>query len=606
ELERFQEAVEDMDLELPSASVRNKVETVARNFSVGDNVEVCEGELIYLRGKILSINGSIITVMPKHKDLNEAIEFQAHELKKHFKQGDHVKVIAGRYEGDTGLIVSVEDNRVVLFSDLTMHELEILPRDIQLCTHITSGIDSQGEFEWGDSVQIDSQTVVLKIKRQALEKRRNSAKAVALDCDQNAIQKKDIVKVIDGPHNGREGEIKFLYRNFAFVRSKLYLENGGIFVCRTKHLQLAGGAKVSQGRETSMFVRSPYRSQNTSKTYSKESLKRDKELIGQTVKITTGAFKAIVGIVKDATNSTVRVELHSNGQTISVDRSHIKCIGMPPKSGSGSDVPLPMYGSGSQTPVYRSGNKTPTYGSQTPMYDAGSRTPHFGSATPVHEGSRTPGQSGAWDPSITNTPARSSDQESSSSNYDCYQHGIQPINMIYPSGPFSSYQQSPLFNRFHVRQISKVNPGYIPSPDSITLYGTPSPVMYSPVTPPGTQQVDTSGPQDWFTTDIEVKIKATHDDPGLVGQIGVIRGISGYLASLFLPQEDRSVNVTMDHLEPVLPERLDSVKVILGEEKEAVGQLLSIDNGEGIMKLVSGEVKMLPLKYLSRMKSTRT
>lgn len=36
--------------------------------------------------------------------------------------GDHVKVIGGRYEGDTGLIVRVEDT-VVLFSDLTMHEV---------------------------------------------------------------------------------------------------------------------------------------------------------------------------------------------------------------------------------------------------------------------------------------------------------------------------------------------------------------------------------------------------------------------------------------------------------------------------------------------------
>jgi hypothetical protein len=43
-------------------------------------------------------------------------------------QGDHVRVIGGRYEGDTGLIVRVEDNMIVLFSDLTMHELKTLPK----------------------------------------------------------------------------------------------------------------------------------------------------------------------------------------------------------------------------------------------------------------------------------------------------------------------------------------------------------------------------------------------------------------------------------------------------------------------------------------------
>jgi transcription elongation factor SPT5 len=43
-------------------------------------------------------------------------------------KGDHVRVIGGRYEGDTGLIVRVEDNMIVLFSDLTMHELKTLPK----------------------------------------------------------------------------------------------------------------------------------------------------------------------------------------------------------------------------------------------------------------------------------------------------------------------------------------------------------------------------------------------------------------------------------------------------------------------------------------------
>ena len=55
--------------------------------------------------------------------IQDPLEFPAHELRKSFKMGDHVKVMGGRYEGDTGLIVRVEDNMVVLFSDLTMHEV---------------------------------------------------------------------------------------------------------------------------------------------------------------------------------------------------------------------------------------------------------------------------------------------------------------------------------------------------------------------------------------------------------------------------------------------------------------------------------------------------
>lgn len=58
--------------------------------------------------------------LPPQQDM---LEFPAQELRKYFKMGDHVKVIAGRYEGDTGLIVRVEENFVILFSDLTMHEV---------------------------------------------------------------------------------------------------------------------------------------------------------------------------------------------------------------------------------------------------------------------------------------------------------------------------------------------------------------------------------------------------------------------------------------------------------------------------------------------------
>lgn len=40
--------------------------------------------------------------------------------------GDYVKVIGGRYEGDIGLIVRVEDNMVVFFVDFIMYEVSIV------------------------------------------------------------------------------------------------------------------------------------------------------------------------------------------------------------------------------------------------------------------------------------------------------------------------------------------------------------------------------------------------------------------------------------------------------------------------------------------------
>lgn len=68
ELERFEEAPEGVDIELPTTNTL-KDDAVSHSFSTGDNVIVCEGELKHLQGKILSIDGNVVMMQPKHDDL---------------------------------------------------------------------------------------------------------------------------------------------------------------------------------------------------------------------------------------------------------------------------------------------------------------------------------------------------------------------------------------------------------------------------------------------------------------------------------------------------------------------------------------------------------
>ena len=178
---------------------------------------------------------------------------------------------------------------------------------------------------------------------------------MALDSEQNSIHKRDIVKVIDGPHSGRQGEINHLFRNFAFLKSRKMLENGGIFVCKCRHLVLAGGgsgksggpgggASPAQGggrgglpgyMSPRLSSPSPHSQggrgggggvggggggMGRGRGRGRGSVGRDRDLIGQTIKITQGHYKSHIGIVKDATDTTARVELHAKCQTISVDR----------------------------------------------------------------------------------------------------------------------------------------------------------------------------------------------------------------------------------------------------------------------------------------------
>merc|ERR1719300_225233 len=94
---------------------------------------------------------------------------------------------------------------------------------------------------------------------------------------------------------------------------------------------------------------------------------RDRELIGQTIKITQGPYKSHIGVVKDATEATARIELHAKCQTISVDRSRIAVINAGKAGGNVTTYSrTPMHGP-SGTPMYGTpGSRTPMYGSQTP------------------------------------------------------------------------------------------------------------------------------------------------------------------------------------------------------------------------------------------------
>uniref|UniRef100_A0A0B7ANQ2 Transcription elongation factor SPT5 n=1 Tax=Arion vulgaris TaxID=1028688 RepID=A0A0B7ANQ2_9EUPU len=667
ELEKFEDQPEGMQVELVPEKQENEI---SHTMAPGDVVVVAEGELQHLQGKVIRVDGNKITIMPKHEDLKDPLEFPYTELRKHFKMGDHVKVIAGRYEGDTGLIVRVEDNLIVLFSDLTMHELKVLPKDIQICADMATGVDTLGQYQFGDLVMLDPQTVgaivrlekenfqvlsmhnkVVNVKPQSITRKKDTRNAVSLDSESNNVQVRDIVNVIEGPHSGRTGEIKHLYRNFAFLNSRLMTDNGGYFVCRTRHLTLAGGGKQNATQFVNGFApMSPRISSPAHPSGGAERgrgggrgggagrgglSRRDREIIGQTVRIVKGPFKGYIGIVKDATETTARIELHSSCKTISVDRSHLNNLTGPKPAGA----PASTYGArtpnyGGQTPMY--GSRTPMYlGSQTPLHDE-SRTPHYGGMTPSHEsGGRTPsgGGSSVWDPSNANTPSRNNDFEFS---YDdspspadfgttpnpatpgYHADSPAPMGPYTPQTPGSVYSPYPAaspggFDAQSPGYVGTPNPALMSSPSPASFAGSPSPMGYSPMTPaapftpqtPGTVMEPTM--TDWHTTDIVVKVKATHESEQLVYQTGIIKSINGVMCALHLIEDEKTVSVSCEHLEPVLPEKGDKAKVIIGDKRESTGTLISEDGDDGVFKLdtidieTKTDILMLPKHYLCKL-----
>lgn len=425
------------------------------------------------------------------------------------------------------------------------------------------------------------------------------------------------------------------------------MENGGIFVCKARHLLLLGASK-SQSAQNSLqagymsprVMQSPAHpsgggggSGGGSPMPQRTGFQRsgrdrsDLNLIGKTIKITQGHYKGYIGIVKDAIGATARVELHTTCQTITVDKSRIALVTSDGRIlPTGTTIPQTPsgYDSSANTPNPY-GGRTPNYGSQTPMH-SGSRTPmHDPSRTPLHDGSRTP----AWDSGATPRPEFDDYLDPSPSpgtflapstpsaynNPETPQAYTPATPGMYSSSdstPYSPYPTTSPSSGGYLHGIAP-SPGsnYLAqSPASVGSSGyhnpmsvgpSPASYSYSPMTPnidsphlnpqtPGASMPSDSSAysNDWQTTDIEVRIKNIHQDEDLIGQHGIIRAVTGPICSVFLPKEDRVVSILSSNLEPVEPQQGQMVKVISGDDKEQTGRLLSIDHGSYIVEIKSG------------------
>lgn len=632
-------------------------------FASGDKVEVAEGELIHLQGKVIAVDGSRVTVLPNHPQLKDAIEFPASELRKCFHEGDHVKVIEGRHEGDTGTIVRTDEKSAILLSDLSMDEIKVLIRDLQLCPDRATGVDSLGHFNYGDLVQLDPQTVgiivrlekenlqiltqkgqVRPYKSQAVTKKSESnKKAVALDKDSNPIQVKDQVTVVDGQFKGKTAVVKHIYRSWVFLHSKSVLEHGGMFVCRSRLVQVVGSnanrnlatgfaspamntgfmsPRIQSPSHPSAGRVDPGGNMMAANAFGGRD-RQSQALIGKTIRIVKGSYKGHIGIVKDAIQENARVELHSDCRTITVSMRNIKLA-------DGGAIPESSFAafaySARQTPAYSAA--TPSHGGRTPSH-VGLQTPmHDGSATPMHPSGQTPRPDFDVDETASPKPPPSYITPATPN----YQAPETPDNAgpYTPQTPglYSGTDYGNVYSPFPTNspatgaqysdgQSSSSGAFVAPSPSfhapaSATGYNaysamTPGPtsiLSHQPQTPGATMETA----HEWQTPDLVVSIRPSRGIQTsknlLAGQIGYITSVSGNVTNVFLPQEDRCVSVSSHELQPVMVEKSgDRAKVIEGIHRDSVGTIVSIDGPECVFKADNEtNIKLVNLGHLCKLK----
>ncbi|KAF8957531.1 hypothetical protein BDZ97DRAFT_1906781 [Flammula alnicola] len=414
----------------------------------GDHIEVFEGEQAGVHGVLDEIAGDVVTITAQGLDLDgQKMEMPARSVRKRFKPGDHVKVMAGQNADETGLVVSVSDNVVTFVSDMSMQEISVFSKDLREAAEVGSGSNIVGNYELYDLVQLDAQTVgvIFKTERDSfrvldqngqvrlvlphqISMRRDSAKAIATDSEGHELRVNDNVKEIDG--EGRKGRVLHTHQSFfAFLHNRDIAENSGVFVTRARSLaSLAPKSNVIKiGADLSKM--NPALVAPTGGMVGSGNMgrgPRDRH-IGTTVTVIKGPHKGYVGTIKDTNGAIARVELRTGNKIIMVDKEKLyrrlpdgklEPLDKPgggPRSGGGNSNPYHTGGagfggqvnSGGRTP-YNIAGKTPNpYGgdSRTPAWNAASRTPnpYADARTPAwNASSRTPnpyadgGRTPAW------------------------------------------------------------------------------------------------------------------------------------------------------------------------------------------------------------------
>jgi transcription elongation factor SPT5 len=397
------DGTENLDLNALAASL--KASTANASYLPGDIIEVYEGEQKGVMGKAVSVQADIVTMAVSEGDLKgQTIEVPVKGLRKRFRNGDHVKVIGGsRFRDEVGMVVKIAEDRVTLLSDHGNTEITVFSKDLREASD-SGGSGSLGKFELWDLVQLDPSTVacIVKVDRESLavldqnnqtrtimpsqisnklEKRRH---AVATDRNGNEIRLDETVKENGGEN--RSGKIIHIHRAYLFLRNPSQNENAGVFVARTtavSSVAAKGALTASAGPDlTSMNPAMKRNPANGGDMPPPKTFGRDRS-IGQTVTIRKGPYKGLLGIVKEATDTNARVELHTKNKTVNVPKEALafkdKLTGQEfnPNSrggfggGRGGATPRGRGGLGSATPGGWDGGRTPGPSSgveQTPAW----------------------------------------------------------------------------------------------------------------------------------------------------------------------------------------------------------------------------------------------
>ncbi|WWC65232.1 transcription elongation factor SPT5 [Kwoniella dejecticola CBS 10117] len=311
----------------------------------GDQVEVYEGEQTGLYGRVATVTQDVIAIKAVGGEVHDQIiEVPSRSVRKRFDVGEHVKVLAGKNQNATGMVVEVKGDVVTLMSDQGEQEIKVFSKDIRKAADTSNTTKTTGLYDQHDLVMLDSTTaaVVTKVEGSLLRvldqngaarsvtpdqvtlRRDNKRFAVATDSQGNDMKVGDNMKETEGEN--RQGEVINIFRSlFVFLHNRDLTENNGVFVARAQSLiSVTPKSAVSDLGKMNPAL-------NQQLPYGGASLMpppatnfNRNRLINTLVVVTKGTSKGLMGTIRDIQGDNARVELKTNNKTLTIALTSLK------------------------------------------------------------------------------------------------------------------------------------------------------------------------------------------------------------------------------------------------------------------------------------------
>lgn len=180
-----------MDFDSLISAIQESEISKKKKFIKGDKIKIIKGGLSNITGRVMSHSNGIVQMMADIEGVNDLLELPEDYVVKNFLPGDLIRVINGPHIGKSGLIVKVEDETVIIFSESTMAEFKVSCQDIVSSANYSYETEQNSYYQLGDLVKINGANIVCYV----LDVHKYSLKLIDTRSEIKNVSIKDVMKV---------------------------------------------------------------------------------------------------------------------------------------------------------------------------------------------------------------------------------------------------------------------------------------------------------------------------------------------------------------------------------------------------------------------------